>query len=163
MPWPAGNVPVANVDEGTDSAALARVDLKTLIDQFNAAIASRGGADGVCELDASGKIPFSRQSGVVVGTYTTAVLASPGQDERSVAHGLGTDDIDIGISLFGSNIIPGAQSVSGTAMGADKRFVTVGGSVIYLSPPAPGNVAIAVRNDGGDQTITVNWWARKRT
>lgn len=97
-----------------------------------------------------------------VGSYTTASLVNGGVDERSVAHGLGTDNIDFGMTIFGSSALPSGRSVSGTALGTDKRFMTVGSTNVFPSLPAAGNLRIAVINDTADQTITVNWWARKR-
>lgn len=57
MAWPTGSVSTANLDQGSDSPAQARSDLKTLVDKVNDMIQARAAADGVASLDGSGKVP----------------------------------------------------------------------------------------------------------
>ena len=99
------------------------------------------------------------------GTYTSGSLATSGTANTTVAHGLGTDDIDFGAKVVGSD---------GTTYGsvAVAIFDTSGYSVhaglpnpsanITPSKPAAGNLYIGVLNDGATQTVTVHWWARIR-
>lgn len=85
MTWPAGSIPTTNLDAGTDSPGSARADLKTAVDQLNAAIAARGAASGVASLDSSTKIPIAQlpttfiangvQSYIAAGSYSWTVPA----------------------------------------------------------------------------------------
>lgn len=166
MAWPAGGVPTTNVDAGSDVPALARLDIKTLIDQFNQAIASRGDVDGVCELDANLRIPAVRM-GYATGTYSVT-LGGNFADDRHIAHGLGTDDLDCGVAVYavGASIIEIGQ-YSAHVMTAN-RFVVAnvgngGAGLGVASFPAAGSLALRVVNTyGASRTLQVNWWARVR-
>lgn len=102
-----------------------------------------------------------------VGTYTTASLpTSGGSDERSITHGLGTDNIDFGASMFGDSGLVSSYQVSGVMLMADKKFVTIGANAaepFIVAYPAAGNILIKITNNAGvAQALTVNWWARTR-
>jgi len=57
MAWGnSSNVSTTNLDSGTDSPALARVDLKAALDELTAVIDGRGAINGVASLDASAKV-----------------------------------------------------------------------------------------------------------
>lgn len=58
--WPSGSVPTTNLDNGADSPASARADLKTMADKVNDMIGARGSADGVASLDAGGLVPVAQ-------------------------------------------------------------------------------------------------------
>lgn len=166
MAWPAGSVSVVNVDSGGDIPAIARLDIKNLIDQFNEAIASRGGMDGVCELDPTARIPAVRM-GYATGTYSVT-LGANFADDRHIAHGLGTDNLDCGVAVYvvGANIIQIGQYAA-HIMTAN-RFVVAnlgnGAATLGVSSfPPPGQLALRVVNDyGASRTLEVNWWARVR-
>lgn len=168
MPWPAGGVPVVNVDAGTDSAALARADLKTLIDQFNEMVLSRGGANGVCELDANLKIPFNRLSGVEVGSITTASLTSGQFDLGFISHSLGTDDVDFGGTVVGNGSnFTFRQTIGANLTGTDGRTTAIGnpgftGSNVSTAPPS-GQIGWSLQNAGQTQQVTLRYWIRRRS
>lgn len=163
MPWP--NVPVTTVGMDQDADTLPRSDILDLTTKFNQLIAMLGVANGVCDLDANGKIPPERL-GRVFGTYTTASLAPNSSDERSITHGLGTDNIDFGATMFGSLGLGGSTAVRAIMVMSNKKFVTAGAylGVISLSAyPVAGDILIRSTNDAGSaQAITVNWWAKIR-
>jgi len=58
MSFPTTPISTTNLDAGTDNPSLARADLKSLVDAFNALIASRGSADGFPTLNSSGQTVF---------------------------------------------------------------------------------------------------------
>lgn len=168
MPWPSGGISVANVDAGTDVPALSRVDLKNLIDQFNEAILSRGGIDGVCELDANLKIPFNRLSGVEVGSITTASLISGQFDLGFISHSLGTDDVDFGGTVVGNGSnFTFRQTIGANLTGTDGRTTAIGnpsftGGNVSTAPPS-GQIGWAVQNAGQTQQVTLRYWIRRRS
>ena len=168
MPWPSGGISVVNVDAGGDVPALARVDLKTLIDQFNAAILSRGGIDGVCELDANSKIPFSRLSGVEVGIITTASLPVGQYEGGVITHNLGTDDVDFGGTIQGNGVnFTFRQTVAANLTGTDARTVHIGNSFFgggnASVAPVSGSIAYSIENGGQTQSVTLRYWIRRRS
>lgn len=168
MPWPSGNISVVNVDAGGDVPALARVDLKTLIDQFNAAISSRGGIDGVCELDANSKIPFNRLSGVEVGSIVIASTAAGTSTPGTITHALGTDDVDFGGTVVGDGaVFLARQVVAALLVGPDGRTTHIGYASVdppgVTAAPASGSIAYHVKNDGQTQGVTLRYWIRRRS
>ena len=106
--------------------------------------------------------------GFASGSYTTASLAQNGVDERDVSHGLGTDNIDMGFSLVGSD----ASSVNrtlmhGIAQRPDGQFIQMSAGILLPTPaatlPSSGDMRINVEQEAAlSQTITVYWWARAR-
>jgi microcystin-dependent protein len=60
MAWPAGGIPTANLDAGTDSPGLARPALLAAVQAVNDIAASRGAADGIAALDSGGKVPAAQ-------------------------------------------------------------------------------------------------------
>ena len=60
MTWPTDDLDTTQFDAGGDSPADARPMLKKALDYLKAIIAARGLAGGVCELDATGKVPGAR-------------------------------------------------------------------------------------------------------
>ena len=60
MPWPNDNLSTTNVDSGSDDPSQARSGFKNLIDAVKDIIGSRAAANGVCELNASSKVPNTR-------------------------------------------------------------------------------------------------------
>lgn len=109
-----------------------------------------------------------QMGGFSSGSYTTASLATNATDERNVSHGLGTDDVDMGFSLLGSDATVELQVVChGIMRRPDGHFIRVEYAGIITTPPATlpatGDLKIKVENeDPNAQTITVNWWARRR-
>lgn len=60
MTFPTGTtISTANLDSATDSPASARADLLATVNAVNSIIASENTANGVCVLNASGKLPSS--------------------------------------------------------------------------------------------------------
>ena len=57
MTWPVDDLDITHLDEGSDSPALARPMLARLVTRVKSIIASRGVANGIATLDATGKIP----------------------------------------------------------------------------------------------------------
>lgn len=108
-----------------------------------------------------------------VGSHTFVNVPDDGTDEiLTVAHGLGSDDIDFGFKLVGTDLTLTAF-VSG--MMVDANGYTVAQHAPRSANPTPsvsalpalGNLAIKVRNNANisaaAQTITVKWWARRRS
>ena len=60
MAWPTVPVTTTAMDQGTDIPANARSDFLDAVNKLNDMIASRGVASGVCDLDATTKIPVAR-------------------------------------------------------------------------------------------------------
>ena len=60
MPWPNDNLSTTHVDSGSDDPSQARSGFKNLIDAVKDIIGSRAAANGVCELNASSKVPNTR-------------------------------------------------------------------------------------------------------
>ena len=70
--WPTSPVGTANVDQGSDSAKDARVQILDAFQKVNTIIAARAVADGVASLDAEGLIPDTqlRASGLLAALLT---------------------------------------------------------------------------------------------
>lgn len=74
MAWPTA-VTTTGMDADTD--ALPRSDILDLTTKFNAVLADRGAADGICDLDGSGLVPVARlpaKSAALSGMDGTAGL-----------------------------------------------------------------------------------------
>lgn len=78
MAWgnPA-NIITTNLDDGTDSPASARADLKTALDELSAVINGRNTADGVAGLDASSKISATQLPDEINSTAATDLTIDP--------------------------------------------------------------------------------------
>ena len=60
MPWPADNLTSNRLNAGGDDPSLARAEILRLIEALQAIIAGRATINGICELDADGRIPANR-------------------------------------------------------------------------------------------------------
>lgn len=94
-------------------------------------------------------------AGTGVGLYT------------DVAHGLGTDDIEFGGTVYGSTgIALGGLNVEGIIIAPDGRFVRIGqnlGAATVIALPAAGSVRISLYNNyGSAQNVTMHYWIRAR-
>lgn len=58
--WPSGAISESNLDQGSDSRALARADLLQAVQQVNLIRAARGAVGGIPQLDASGLVPITQ-------------------------------------------------------------------------------------------------------
>lgn len=58
--WPSGAISESNLDQGSDSRALARADLLQAVQQINLIREARGAANGIPQLDASGLVPITQ-------------------------------------------------------------------------------------------------------
>jgi hypothetical protein len=86
MAWPTDDLSTSHYDAGTDDPSLARSQLIDLKSKVSDVIAARNQANGVCGLDANGKVPMSR-------IYTTAnagnvVTYQPDRDNNARPGGL---------------------------------------------------------------------------
>lgn len=79
MPWPT--VPVVTTGMDADTDALPRTDILDLTTKFNSMIAMRGVADGVCDLDGSGKVPITRLDATL--TALAGLDVTPGLVEQT--------------------------------------------------------------------------------
>lgn len=110
---------------------------------------------------------------IATGTKVfTGVTGSGGASEdMAIPHGLGTDNIDFGMNIRGSNaVIVNKVKISAAMLGLNGRFMSVleynlssPAPFINGSEPASGNIGIIVFNNSAvTQDITVDWWARVR-
>lgn len=60
MAWPTDDLDTTDLDAGTDSPSSARADLLALMQKVQAILAQRGVASGICDLDATNKVPVAR-------------------------------------------------------------------------------------------------------
>jgi hypothetical protein len=103
------------------------------------------------------------------GTVSFSTVAASGAANASVAHGLGTDDIDFGCTVRGTDAIGlGGLLVNACLVGADSRHLymvhpNAGTIPTPTGASSSGNIDIYVTNtDVDSQDIIVHWWARKR-
>ena len=96
-----------------------------------------------------------------VNTKTGSIAASSGS-ASDYAHGLGTDDVDMGLSLLGST----NQDITGYICRPDGQWVAIGDwAQTFPSPSAPaaGNVRVYIYNGhSATQTVTAKFWVRAR-
>jgi len=104
---------------------------------------------------------------IATGSHTfTSVGVGATPSIITIAHGLGTDNIDLGLTIRGSvDSIANGQvfnanlaTVSAVGLGAPPAFIAT-----TPGTPAAGNLGIVIINNStGTQNITVDWWARVR-
>lgn len=75
MPWPTTPVTTTGMDADADN--LPRSDILDLATKFNQAIAMRGVADGVCDLDGSGLVPVARIPAAIARLASPALSGTP--------------------------------------------------------------------------------------
>ena len=131
MAWPTVAVSTLNMDADTDTGF--RADILDLVTKFNAAIAMLGVANGVCDLDAGGKVPASRGVARLDTANTFAAAQSvpagatgaqvPQAQEVALAGG-GNASGSWNISITGSS-----ASCTGNAASATSFVVPAGNQV----------------------------------
>lgn len=102
-------------------------------------------------------------------TFASVAAATDGTPQNW-AHGLGTDDIDFGITVEHDNAAVSYTTKAAAAIGANGAWAMFGdGSGLPADPnvpadaPATGNIRVNVRNlAGSTSTIRVHIWARAR-
>lgn len=109
----------------------------------------------------------------VASTTLTFSSVAPAADgtPQNWAHGLGTDDIDFGITVEHDNAAVSYTTKAAAAIGANGAWAMFGdGSGLPADPnvpanaPATGNIRVNVRNlAGSTSTIRVHIWARTRS
>lgn len=109
----------------------------------------------------------------VASTTLTFSSVAPGADgtAQNWAHGLGTDDVDFGITVEHDNAAVSYTTKAAAAIGANGAWAMFGdGSGLPADPnvpanaPATGNIRVNVRNlAGSTSTIRVHIWARTRS
>ena len=124
----------------------------------------------LAELDGSGNlvdsgVATSSLGEFATGTYSVALGVSTADDSGNISHGLGTNDIDFGFKAVGSN----NRSFS-VVMVDPNNYKVIFLDQLLSTPttvtPAPSanNVRLFIYNGSiGTNTITVHWWARKRS
>ena len=60
MTWPTDDLSTEHFDDGADSPADARAAIKRALDYLKAIGGARAAADGICDLDANGRVPATR-------------------------------------------------------------------------------------------------------
>lgn len=104
------------------------------------------------------------------GSHTfSAVAANTFTEITTIAHGLGSDNIDFGFKVTGSDV-GGRNQISTLVSDANdyRVFMPANGSVFVpvsaISTPASGNLSIGVLTNSGTPTqdVTIDWWARRR-
>ena len=83
MAFPSTTPTKVHMDQSTDSPALARSELATLVDLVTQIIQSYGQVDGVCDLDSSGAVPSARLPSGTLEANTANSLTTP----RTIAIG----------------------------------------------------------------------------
>lgn len=179
MAWPLSTgLNTTNLDAGTDSPASARADLKVAVDKLKDALDSRGQPDGVCPLDASGRIPRDRLPEDPDGEGLAQMMFAP---RHRVYGSAGTFSWPVPsgvtrvyVKLWGGGG-GGGYAASGTAggggngggvfrpinvEGADEIAVVVGAGgtagTAGAAPGAGGNTTVTVDRDGVVTTLTAN-------
>ena len=94
MTWPNDNLNTTDFDSGADSPSAARAMLVTLITTVKSIIGARGIANGICDLDASRKVPDDRigrgsANGVASLGWNTTVPANQLPEATDSAKGVG--------------------------------------------------------------------------
>lgn len=127
-------------------------------------------ADKVVTADSLGEINMSggKVQPSVFGTFTTASLAQHATESLTVTHGLGTNDVDIFCTVFGSRTLASGGAANGVAVmiGTDKRQFYAGKAAAGTATAVPltGDVNIyATNRDANAQTITVKYVITKRS
>ncbi len=100
MPWPQDDLSTANFDADTDKPSLARPMLVRLINAVKAIIPMRGAADGICDLDANGKVPDGRYLDTIPrlknGKIKEAQLTDATAAQKGVTRYADAADLDAG-------------------------------------------------------------------
>ena len=157
MAWPTDNLSTEHLDSGTDNPSLARVILKALIDRYNTIKSARGTADGICELDESGKVPSAR-----IGRGTVNGVASLNANSKVPAAQLpdaavstkGIIEIASDTKVQGGADSLSAVSPSGLAALGYIHTVTMQ-RVVSGSGNAVSDVALSVSEQSGTLVITL--------
>lgn len=110
-------------------------------------------------------ITFSRISAGIsfaTGAFTTGTIGASATENTAITHGLGTDNVVIGLRAEGENANKWEIGI-GFPDGAELRFISpkiTSITEMTLSSPSTGDVNILVKNrDDAGQTITVTWTA----
>lgn len=78
------NVSTTNLDNGTDSPASARADIKAAFDELSAVIDGRNTANGVPGLDGNSKITASQLPNTLTSDSSTDLTLSPSSERVSI-------------------------------------------------------------------------------
>jgi len=138
MAWGnSSNVSTTNLDSGSDSPALARVDLKAALDELTAVIDGRGAINGVASLDASALIPNTQIPNTLISSSGNNLTLDPATGKVSVQEVL--------------NLQPQTVTQLNT------RTDVAEGDVAFCSNGDAGNpcVAVALAPDSAGE---VNWY-----
>ena len=76
MAWPTDDIDTSGVDQGNDTPP--RVEFLKVFNRIKDIIAGRGTANGICDLDASVKIPIARIPNTFTGTFAFPSTTSIG-------------------------------------------------------------------------------------
>lgn len=162
--WPIDDLDNSNIDQGTDDPSAARADLNALMVKVQAILAARADASGVCDLDASTKIPSARLPTIGVSQGGTGVTNVPAQ---GMLVGNGTSPLQI--------VTPGTSGQVFTSQGSGAPpnwtsvgLTTAGTKIWFYQAAAPSGWSIDVSTSdavlgvgiSGDTNGTLNGsWA----
>ncbi len=94
----------------------------------------------------------------VSGSFTTGSIASSGSLEVNVAHGYGSDDIQLILQTVGS--VDGNIDIRGRTF--NKGYTESRANITITAPIANNFKVKLVNQSGSGQTVTVYWTVRKR-
>lgn len=80
------NINTTNLDQDTDSPALARVDLKAALDELLAVINGRNTANGVAGLDGNSKIVATYLPDEINSSSSNNLVLDPATDKVKIEH-----------------------------------------------------------------------------
>ena len=144
------------VDFDNTTSGLTATDTQAAIDEVEGRLDTAESAIVVLEAEfASGSKVFTS-------------LASEATEEKTIAPGLSTDDLDFGFSVLGAtnqNVKVGVRNLDGYSVTMNEEIGGFSEDAQVSSMTAPGSNLLTVKvynSHTAAQDITVRWWARKR-
>lgn len=157
MPWPTAPVVTTGMDNDADS--LPRSDILDLATKFNQAIAMRGVADGICDLDGYGIVPVARIPAAIARLASPALTGNPTAPTQALRNNstrLATTAFVLANGLLNGALRKTAAYAVAAADYGKLVDATTGTWALTMNPATLGaNFVFAVRNSGsGVVTLT---------